>query len=757
MSMVHKDSFPPNPYKLKPIKQLKDLAGRKEEIKTISYYLNLTTTGDSPHLALIGQRGVGKTSLLNSIEDIAKDLKLLSVRLDLNEQKANSIGRFWHDLYLSLALSMVKVGCWGGEHGVIYQEILSMLYSRKPGSLDKAVMQLPFAFSCNQESIDSFICSDALVVHDFSVCLQELKTKNLSGIVFLIDEADCIGKNIPLLQMFRNIFQNVESCSLVLAGTEAVFPVLSDVFSPIPRQFHRIKVNPFSAWYSTLDLVLRPISENIQNTICPKLDVLQALHDLCSGAPDEIQLYCHHMYRNIENGKSDRMNLSPEVFREVLNAYRSNTSSSDVILVLNEIERLPSKLLFESKWLSRRNITLNENIKVSSLMQELQNDSVMSAEEELSIKNNITAGYKTLFDQGIIKVNNKIDLVGAPLSAGFWKSYVEVKKRVRWAWNDKSFVENMRNTILITIGKLCGGGPYFEVHNGVKIRKIITSLRANEPLKDADDCIGEIINSALSARKIGATHVVDIDFQWDFSNEIHVTQVRFVEKPDTEICKDYVVKWIESHSKILIKNEISLDVNAFERWELPTIEELHRLGYILKYPIPSVFGITPSTQAVLKFGEGDVEEALRILARLLSDRDDPGIRNNYAFCQIYSGDYLSGLENLKRVIELEYKPLYQLNMAVAHFLLDETEKSKQDLQNALTELQNDQGKFTKDADYLLVLSADLKSASKIESCPVEVAIIINLWRMGELTYDELVKRIERLMPGKSANLLELLH
>ena len=103
MNQTTKPKLPSNPYKRSPIKKLEDLAGRARERKTINYYLSLTATGENPHLALIGQRGVGKTSLLNGAESIAKDLKLLPVRLDMNELKANSPGRFWHDLYQTLA------------------------------------------------------------------------------------------------------------------------------------------------------------------------------------------------------------------------------------------------------------------------------------------------------------------------------------------------------------------------------------------------------------------------------------------------------------------------------------------------------------------------------------------------------------------------------------------------------------------------------------------------------------------------------
>ncbi len=380
MNQAMNSKLPPNPYKRSPIKKLEDLAGRARERKKIRYYLRLTSTGENPHLALIGQRGIGKTSLLNGAESIAKELKLLTVRLDMNELKANSIGRFWHDLYQTLALSMAKAGCWGGVQGAIYAELLRMIHSRQQGSLEKAVMQIPYVFSCHEGSIESFECPDSLVVNDFEACLTELQSKGFTGIVLLIDEADCLSKNVPLLQMFRNIFQIVEHCSLILAGTEAVFPALSEVFSPIPRQFHRVDVMPFSRWPDTMALVLGPIPKEMLDTIAPELEVVQELHELCGGSPDEIQLYCHHMYRSVEDGTSSRMALSPQVFREVLREYRSNTPAN-IDAVLNAIERLPDRLLFESKWLSRRALTLEENIRSTVLRQELKNNKALSIDE----------------------------------------------------------------------------------------------------------------------------------------------------------------------------------------------------------------------------------------------------------------------------------------------------------------------------------------------------------------------------------------
>ena len=130
-------SLPPNPYTLGPIKRRDRLAGRSGELKELEYYLRLAEAGQSPHLALIGQRGVGKTSLLLAASQLAQDHSLLPVAIDLNESKVRSAGVFWHDLYSTLTLAAAEAGCWGGMTGAIYSSLLGQLYQRKSIDLVK--------------------------------------------------------------------------------------------------------------------------------------------------------------------------------------------------------------------------------------------------------------------------------------------------------------------------------------------------------------------------------------------------------------------------------------------------------------------------------------------------------------------------------------------------------------------------------------------------------------------------------------------
>jgi tetratricopeptide (TPR) repeat protein len=748
MNPATKPKLLPNPYKRSPIKKLEDLAGRARERKAIRYYLNLTATGDSPHLALIGQRGVGKTSLLNGADAIARELKLLPVRLDMNELKAKSPGRFWHDLYQTLALSMAKAGCWGGEQGAIYAELLRMIHSRQPGNLEKAVMQIPYVFSCHQGNIDTFECPDALVVNDFNACLTELRTKGFTGIALLIDEADCLGKNVPLLQMFRNIFQVVDHCSLVLAGTEAVFPALSEVFSPIPRQFYRVDVKPFARWSDTMDLVLRPLPKELFEAIAPKQDVLQELHQLCGGAPDEVQLYCHHMYRSVEDGSSKRMNLSPQVFREVLREYRSN-SPANVDAVLNAIEKLPDDLLFKSNWMSRRTLTLDENIQVSILRRQLRQNKILSADVKASVAKELSEGYRKLFDAGIIELNNCIRLTGSPLTAGFWKSYVNVERGKRWSWNDESFADNLLDPITNAIGVACAAVGRIDNIHGTDAVVALKTIRDGKIPGEFDEGMGEMIASALYARDNKSTYVAELTLQMESPAGRNTFQTRYFEKGDVQISKEKIQDWIDTHVDLLAGCGISIVITAFDRWELPTALELHRLGDISGYRIPKVFGPTRNEQAVSMFANGDISGCVDTFKSILADSEDAFVRNNLAFCQILTGEVAAGLASVKKALEQYYEPLLEMNKGIAEYLQGDIDEAKKSLCNALQQLRDPEKKFEASASFVLVLELGTKKVSSHKEIPLDVAISLNLWRIGHLTREELEAELTKLYSEKA--------
>jgi tetratricopeptide (TPR) repeat protein len=138
---------------------------------------------------------------------------------------------------------------------------------------------------------------------------------------------------------------------------------------------------------------------------------------------------------------------------------------------------------------------------------------------------------------------------------------------------------------------------------------------------------------------------------------------------------------------------------------------------------------------------------------MLSDKESHQTRNNLAFCQILSGEIDAGLQNLAEALKRNYEPLYELNKGIAEYLAGNIDLAKDNLKNALKELREHGDIFFTDASYALIVEPDKKTAKPYEDMLIEVAILINLWLMGDLTRGELETRITKLVPEKAQSLL----
>jgi hypothetical protein len=528
-----------------------------------------------------------------------------------------------------------------------------------------------------------------------------------------------------------------------------VFPALSEVFSPIPRQFHRVEVKPFASWSDTKELILRPIPKDLHDTIVPESDTVEELHELCGGAPDEVQLYCHHMYRSIEDGSSTQMALSPQVFREVLREYRSNTPAN-VDAVLNAIELLPDKLLYESKWLSYRALTLEENIRGTILHRELELNKTLSVDERKNVANELTEGYSKLFEAGIIEKNNCINLVGAPLTAGFWKSFVEVERGKRWIWNDHSFADNLGQSIMKAIGMACEPAAHLNFTETRDAVIALQSLREGKVPGNFDEGMSLMIMSALYARERKVTYVADVTFQIDSPAGKQTLQCRFFEEPGQELRNEQFQEWIENHRVLMEGNNISIVISGYNRFELPSSVELHRLGRISGYRIPDVFGPMELEQAISLFTNGNIQGCMDIFSKMLEDKEEACIRNNLAFCQLLTGNIAMGLENVTKAIATVYEPLYEMNKGMGEFLQQNVDEAKTSLRNALYQLRMLGYKYQLDTCYVLVLESAERKISA-HDLPLDAAILINLYRMGDFDKTELEKELTNLYPDNAQN------
>jgi hypothetical protein len=507
-----------------------------------------------------------------------------------------------------------------------------------------------------------------------------------------------------------------------------------------------------------MELVRKPLRACQALKLAPNSDTVQELHELCGGDPAEIQLYCHHMYRTIEDGFATTMSLSPRVFREVLREYRS-ISPADTEAILNAIERLPDKLLFQSRWLARRALSRDENVSVEILREELNTGRELTTSERDTIASEISAGYNTLFAAGITELDNYIRLAGAPLTAGFWKSYVEVEKRERWTWDDNSFAENIRQLLATAIGRGCGAATHIELSFEPESIETLQRLRDGKKIEELDeDSVMEMVVSALIAKDVSAKTAFDVGFHIESAAGRQTFTVRYLERETQPLKSEAFEHWVVTNTALLNRNNINLSVSEVRHWILPTALEMQRLGRIAEIAVPESLGPREIDTAVDNFKNGRIEETAALFERMLDDKEDEQIRNNLAFCQILLGQLPQAKSNLERAISIDYEPLFGLNLAIVQILSGDETTGKSSLEFALNEIRKPGSKFdgSELPLYVLVLNRDKASVTHAADLPIDAAILINQAVTGDLSKGSLLPQLAELYPDKHSLWLSLL-
>jgi len=306
-----------NPYDfINPVRDPKLFAGRQEELKEIDYYLELSRSKAPKytHLALIGERASGKTSLLNMIEYKANEKGFLSVKIPLNKETSTSDVLFFKEVFDGIMTKGIEMGMYGGIEGKTYR-----LFRRLIDNLDIKV-KIPLYFGTAyiglKKKEHKAGIPQHVLIHDLEELSKEAKKRGIATIVLLFDECDLLAQNETLLQKIRNAFMEVEGYILAFSGTERMFPALSDVFSPIPRFFKRIDVENFD-FKETEDCILKPLTDEESKIL--NRGSIGEIHWLTGGLPYEVNLIAHYMYRRYKETESPTIGLSVEVLDDVLN------------------------------------------------------------------------------------------------------------------------------------------------------------------------------------------------------------------------------------------------------------------------------------------------------------------------------------------------------------------------------------------------------------------------------------------------------
>jgi hypothetical protein len=729
--------LPRNPYMRSPIKRRKDLPARDRELGEVRYYFDLLANGHTPHLALIGPRGVGKTSMLNACDAIARDLHLVPIRVDLDEGAAASSSQFWLRVYASLLESLAEAGCWGGSHGAIFRDLYHMLHLREKLPADRAVLRIPYIHSHSLQGLESAFAIDREVTVDLNACVTEAVRCGKTGMVFLIDEADCLGLNLPLLQTLRNIFQASDNAAVVLAGTENVFPAIKEVFSPIPRQFHRIDILPLTHWVDTRDLVLSPADNGSSPAaaalrgVMPTDETIHDLHDLCGGSPDELQLYCHHMYRVIERESTDRMELSPRVFQAVMKEFRSvDHSAADL---LDKIEQLPRALLTDAKWARRRGLTCDENVAISMLEHSLKHRELPDSDFVTKTRAMISEGYRKLFASGITNTEAMLDLRGGALTRTYWRSHAKSVYGVSFQWSDLDFRETVEWCIADACARSCRASALMRLEPNAQSLSILQRLRKGHAPPCDPASVVELVRTMKLASLCDAHALMDLHFSIPAGDTVVPCGWRLLFKDPPAAANAKPAAWFDSVSTVLAANGENATFGESQAWLPPSEIELFHLTRASHLPLPSEWD--PLREITELFDNGRITQCIALFTELLRYTDDAQLRNNLGFCQLIAGRRLEALNELRTAITIKEMPLARMNEAVVLLLDGDVLAARSSIDRAweLAMLSGNAFAENERLLYAAILDRENACVEVKEEMLLGDAILENLHRFGFLS------------------------
>jgi hypothetical protein len=309
-----------NPYDFRNPVRPQLLVGREDELREIERHLAGAREGRPVHIALLGERAAGKTSLLRAIDERARALDLLSVRVDLDEAVTSSPFSFFKAIFEAAIQALLAVDALNVRDPRYAAWRRQVYAGAMDVSADEELLMFGLLAASVTQGNPTPDISPSLLETDCDRIAQIAEEAGWRGLLLIVDEGDLIGENHALIQKLRNLVQATSRWMLVLAGTHRMFGALREVFSPIPRQFVRINVEPFDSIGDVFECIARPLELADATPNASKLPyaIVSDIYQVTSGRPYEINLVCYYVWDALQQGLQTEFEVSDVVLDNVL-------------------------------------------------------------------------------------------------------------------------------------------------------------------------------------------------------------------------------------------------------------------------------------------------------------------------------------------------------------------------------------------------------------------------------------------------------
>jgi Cdc6-like AAA superfamily ATPase len=377
----------------------KYFVGRKRELRKMTELLKNTAGGQADNIYVVGEGGIGKTSLIFMVEKKCEQMRLMSAYLVANAENTSA------DLLQRILRKILDVlqEKNGQEIDLILEDFENGISGGKSN-----FFRFPLAFLT--EKIDSDV-----IEHDLKFILKKTEKTHFNGIVLFIDDAQYL-KDIDgaVLQKLRGAIQAIgKGYMIVLSSTEDIIPSISQKYSGVDRFFpNKIILEMFESDEEAMDAIGKRLSDT---PITFSEEVMLYVVRINRKHPQKIIIMCHDIFEAAKD------NECREVDRRILDevVFSSISMKEEISKILETTDSLDQNV----KWTLQEFLKMGGEGQLEMLLKSIykENDPVISRilraklEEELEI----------LCSKHILEMKKSSTVVKYKMKSSLWKYVLE--------------------------------------------------------------------------------------------------------------------------------------------------------------------------------------------------------------------------------------------------------------------------------------------------------------------------------------------
>jgi tetratricopeptide (TPR) repeat protein len=699
-----------NPYDFRsPVRRRELLAGREGEIEQIDEFLREAASGKSSHFSLFGTSGMGKSSLLNAVAEVAKGRNLLPVLVELREATVESTVAFYAAIFDAVLGALIDADALEAGDPMMQTWSRHTLAGDTAAGLDgipHLETGILVAAKMSGKVVDEVPA--AVLKRDLATLLSIGSEHGIRGIVLEFDSAEQIDKNRDLAPSIMELVLMAQGLTLVTAAESA-----GELQKVAPRAWSQIEVGPFSRPAMIFDAIMRPLVDAEELDLAPSFSTAKDIQMLTEGRPYEVNLVSHFIWEAITQGEQSEFVLSKAVIERVLHEleergrHEASTAIADIRnLSSTDLEAVALLAPFEG-------LTIRQ-LALGRLMLDDYDE-----ERLREVENDVSDELRRLSQAGIVELSHDLfELRGGP-EARLYLRYVaeqRVEKKIEYKDTYARLATGVCRERLSD--ELLGSGNLNKLLRGWWSKREVGNLVSGRWVEQLAESIVEQNLSAMNELLPGfddeetlAEFAEKGGLLFGFTLQVGLQSVEYadvainLEELSGAEARERVEAWIEDNGELLAKYEISFEIFRCEVIPPPLAKAAAAYSELHRYCSLVVFLHRAG------FIAGAIEELTHCInkceALIGADPTDPLLRaeladalNRVGFMQATEERWKEAEANLKRSLEFslaeEWLTVFNLSYVKAN-----------------------QGEF---AEALSFAQEAVKSAS-----PGDVPLILHAW------------------------------